>query len=60
MMLPPPRPEVLDGLTNHQKGTEYVRVELPVEFVLVIASLARFCNRGIYSSRARLARRRPP
>src|SRR6266446_1752873 len=29
-----PRPEVLDGLTNHQKGTEYVRVELPVEFFL--------------------------
>src|SRR6266567_5871009 len=29
-----PRPEVLDGLTDHQKGTEYVRVELPVEFFL--------------------------
>src|SRR5712664_3870699 len=29
-----PRPEVLHGLTNHQKGTEHVRVELPVEFFL--------------------------
>src|SRR6266436_4425524 len=29
-----PRPEILDGLTDHQKGTQYVRVELPVEFFL--------------------------
>jgi hypothetical protein len=24
----------VDSLTDHQKGTEYVRVELPVEFFL--------------------------
>src|SRR2546421_7502560 len=29
-----PRPEILDGLADHQKRTEHVRVELPVEFFL--------------------------